>query len=109
MAEVLDRGVLKAPVDCSCSLSKISCSSLGRRGGAGDGVHAARFIWVVENGRRKKPGRTARTALATGCMVVILSSCCSKSVALRQSCNQIRMYGRRIEPSITLLGGSRMS
>ena len=28
-------GVLKAPVLCFCSFSKSSCSSLGRRGGAG--------------------------------------------------------------------------
>jgi len=31
----LTLGVLKAPVDCRWSRSKISCSSLGRRGGAG--------------------------------------------------------------------------
>jgi len=34
--------VLKAPVDCLVSLSKISCSSLGRRGGAGPDDHADR-------------------------------------------------------------------
>ena len=30
-----ERGVLKAPVLCFCSFSNSSCSSLGRRGGAG--------------------------------------------------------------------------
>ena len=71
VGEVLERGVLKAPVDCSCSFSKISCSSLGRRGGAGCGVQAAWIARVVENGRRKKPGRTARMDLAMGCMVLL--------------------------------------
>lgn len=31
----ISRGVLKAPVLCFCSFSNSSCSSLGRRGGAG--------------------------------------------------------------------------
>lgn len=71
VGEVLERGVLKAPVDCSWSFSKISCSSLGRRGGPGCGVQAAWVARAVENGRRKKPGRTARTVLAIGCMVLL--------------------------------------
>ena len=72
VGEVLERGVLKAPVDCSWSFSKISCSSLGRRGGPGCGVQAAWVARAVENGRRKKPGRMARTVLAIGCMVLLL-------------------------------------
>ena len=71
VAEVLERGMLKAPVDCSCSFSKISCSSFGRRGGPGCGVQADCVARAVENGRRKKPGRTARTVLAIGCMVTL--------------------------------------
>lgn len=71
VADVLERGVLKAPVDCSWSFSKISCSSLGRRGGAGCGVQADCVARVVVNARRKKPGRTARTVLAIGCIVLL--------------------------------------
>jgi len=39
VAESGVRGELKAPVDCCCSRSNISCSSFGRRGGAGLGDH----------------------------------------------------------------------
>jgi hypothetical protein len=85
VAEVLERGVLKAPVDCSCSFSKISCSSLGRRGGPGCGVQADGVARVVENVRRKKPGRTARTVLAMGCMMLLLELKCSGSGCSRLS------------------------
>lgn len=45
-------GVLNAPVDCCWSFSKISCSSLGRRGGAGPGDQEELDLGVVEKGRR---------------------------------------------------------
>lgn len=63
--------MLKAPVEFSCSFSKISCSSFGRRGGAGCGVQAAWGERVVVKARRKKPGRMARAVLVMGCIVVV--------------------------------------
>lgn len=71
VAELGVRGVLKAPVDCSWSFSKISCSSFGRRGGAGWGLQEDWKAVVVENGLRKKPGRMARIVLVMGCMVMM--------------------------------------
>jgi hypothetical protein len=41
-----DSGVLKAPVLCCCSFSKSSCSSFGRRGGAGPLPNEV--VWRVE-------------------------------------------------------------
>ena len=54
VAEVSDRGVLKAPVDWCCRRSKISCSSLGRRGGEGPGEKAKPERNEVLNARRGK-------------------------------------------------------
>lgn len=45
------RGVENAPVDCFCSCSKISCSSLGRRGGEGPGDQAEKEGRVVLRAR----------------------------------------------------------
>lgn len=45
---------------------------------------------MVENGRRKKPGRTARTALATGCMLLIMRRCYSVNIVLWQRCSTIK-------------------
>lgn len=69
VGEEADRGVLNAPVDCSCSFSKISWSSFGSLGGAGEGFQPDWMGWVVEKGRRKKPGRMVRMALVAGCMM----------------------------------------
>lgn len=41
-------GVEKAPVDCRCRRSKISCSSLGSRGGEGPEVKGEVVWWRVE-------------------------------------------------------------
>lgn len=62
-------GVLNAPVDSCCNLSKISWSSFGRRGGAGPVLHADLIEVDVANERRVKPGRIPRTALAADCIV----------------------------------------
>lgn len=45
------RGVLNAPVDRRCSSSKISWSSFGRRGGAGESRKDLRRVAVVEKVR----------------------------------------------------------
>lgn len=60
--------MLNAPVDCCCSFSKISCSSLGRRGGDGPGDHDDRVAIEVEKGRVKKPGRIVRMILLVDCI-----------------------------------------
>jgi len=66
VAEVLVCGWLNAPVDSCWSFSNSSCSSFGRRGGAGLGDHAACLIVVVVKvrlGRRRfKRSERARGA-----------------------------------------------
>ena len=69
VGEVLERGVLKAPVDCSWSFSKISCSSFGSRGGEGPVDQADLIAGAVVKVRRKKPGRTARVTCLIACMM----------------------------------------
>jgi hypothetical protein len=67
-------GVLKEPVDCRWSSSKISCSSLGNRGGFGafaNGVVLRSALWnaVDENEgrgavqRRRRGGNTVRVSV----------------------------------------------
>lgn len=56
-------GVLKAPVDCFWSFSNISCSSLGREGGAGPRLNiglSARRVGVVVYDRVAINGAKAR-------------------------------------------------
>lgn len=64
-------GVLKAPVLCFCSFSKISCSSLGRRGGEGpepNGDCAVRADMPKER-RDSCRGRRIKARIAVDIMV----------------------------------------
>ena len=61
--------MLNAPVDCCCSFSKISCSSLGSLGGEGPGFQGDLVGARDEKGRRKKPGRTVRVTLMACCIL----------------------------------------
>lgn len=55
-------GVLKAPVDCFCSCSKISCSSFGNLGGEGPFDQADRTGMDVDKVREESLGHSMRTA-----------------------------------------------
>jgi hypothetical protein len=60
-----DLGVLKAPVLCFCSFSKISCSSFGRRGGAGLVLNeVARGRHVLKARRERRRGKRLRFCAA---------------------------------------------
>ena len=61
--------MLKAPVDSAWSLSNISCSSFGSRGGDGPVDHADLVMDVLVKVRRKKPGRIVRMILLVVCMM----------------------------------------
>lgn len=74
-------GVEKAPpiADCFCSCSNISCSSFGRRGGAGPGDHdewalrvvvKVRWVGLLERWRRALRARGSRVSDAIACSVV---------------------------------------
>lgn len=55
------RGWLNAPVLCFCNFSNTSCSSLGRRGGAGpDLKDVVRGVDVLKARRERRRGRRAR-------------------------------------------------
>lgn len=67
----LPLGVLKAPVLCFCSFSKISCSSLGRRGGEGpepNGDCAVRADMAKERLDSCR-GRRTRARIAVGIVI----------------------------------------
>jgi len=58
-------GVLKAPVLCFCSFSKISCSSFGRRGGAGLVLkEVARERHVLKARRERRRGKRLKFCAA---------------------------------------------
>jgi hypothetical protein len=57
------RGVLKAPVDSFWSLSNISCSSLGSRGGAGPlpkGLLLSSATWRLYEDVKERRGEERR-------------------------------------------------
>ena len=63
------RGVEKAPVDCFCSFSKSSCSSLGRRGGAGpDLKDEVRRVDVLNARRERRRGSRDDIAFMFTCV-----------------------------------------
>jgi hypothetical protein len=70
--------LLNAPVLCFCHCSKISCSSFGRRGGAGKGDHEVRLLKDMLNGREESRlqncGLTRRVAMFESCWMKVVST-----------------------------------
>jgi hypothetical protein len=64
------RGVLNAPVEACCSFSNISCSSFGRRGGAGPGVQDERVVAEDVKARVERVRRMARRDWMVFCILV---------------------------------------
>jgi hypothetical protein len=74
-------GVLNAPVDCSCSFSKSSCSSLGRRGGDGEGDHDVCLAALVVSVRVFV--RAIACIIRRRCIVVFVCYCMMKEAKVK--------------------------
>lgn len=91
------RGVLKAPVLCFCRRSKISCSSLGRRGGAGESENGADGRGVVLRARnriaRRERWRGARRSVRVDCIVIAVDNMQILAVRSRRRAAQTIVFG----------------
>jgi hypothetical protein len=74
-------GCEKAPVDCFCSFSKSSCSSLGRRGGAGPPKREDEWAGEVLNVRARGARWRGMEVIVRSMVVCVVSmGVCARSI-----------------------------